>query len=108
MDNLPHREYWKIFGNLIESADAGAVAGCLGWIFYWLDLVPDPLFRTHVLSEATFLVALLAGLRGMWIMVRTKNSLGTRKDRALHIAEISYAIIASLSGLTVNLVLPLQ
>lgn len=105
MDNLPHKEYWNLFGGLIESADMGAVAGFFGWVFYWLDLVPDPIIHTHVLSEITFLVALSAGLIGTWIMVRTKNKLGTKNDRILHMFEISYALIAGLSGLIVNMVL---
>ena len=106
MDKLPHREYWKIYSRLIYAADAGAVAGCLGWIFYWLDMVPDPLFHTHAFSEITFLVALSAGLIGVWITVRTRNRLGTKKDRVRHLLEISYGIAAGLSGFIVNLTFP--
>ena len=106
--NVSKERYWKAFGRLIQLADAGVVLGVMGWVFYWMDAVPDPLFHTHHISRITFLLALLAGLYGSWIIIRKKIRLGTRRDHILHIIYLSYAILAGLLGIAANIMYPLH
>lgn len=106
--NVSKERYWKAFGRLIQVADVGVVLGIMGWVFYWMDRVPDPLFHTHIISEVMFLTGLLAGLYGSWIIIRKKVRLGTSKDHVLHIIFLSYAILAGLLGIVANILYPLH
>jgi len=108
VQTVSRERYWRTFGRLIQVADVGVVLGVMGWVFYWMDRVPDPLFHTHIISQIMFLTGLLAGLYGSWIIIRKKVRLGTRRDHVLHIIFLSYAILAGLLGLMANYMYPLH
>ncbi|UCG38015.1 MAG: hypothetical protein JSV00_07375 [bacterium] len=99
-------EYWQQFGRLIYSADFTAVLTCLGWIFFWLDQIPDHLIHFHAFTWMVFAASLSAGLFGCWIIVRTRNRLGTRTDKVVLLAKVLYGVTGSLSGLVVNSLYP--
>ena len=99
MDNLTNEEYCKLLGRVIVSADIGAFAACLGWIFYWLDHIPSHVIHLHWLTPFLFLASLSAALIAANIIMRTGNRLGTRRDRIWHIFEVTYALFASVSGI---------
>ena len=106
VDNLTHHQYWRLFDGLLNAANVGATTACMGWIFYWLDLVPNPVFHTEILSWVFFLTSLAAGLTGTVIMILTRNRLGTKNDRLLSVLQISYSLIAAVSGIMVQIIYP--
>jgi hypothetical protein len=97
--SLSKEKYWALFSRMIDLMEIGIIATFTGWIFHWLDYVPDSLIRTGIIDFSLFLVAILAGLWAAGIMVYTGNQMGTGRDRALHILLVSYTIIGSLVGL---------
>lgn len=99
INNLPEEEYWKQMGRLIISADVGAFAACTGWIFYWLDHIPNHVIHLHIIAPFLFLASLSAALYGATTLLKTGNRLGSRRDRIWHLIEISYAMVASISGI---------
>ena len=98
-NKLSPEEYWKQMGRLIISADVGAFAACMGWIFYWLDHIPNHVIHLHVMAPFLFLASLSAALVGATTVMKTGNRLGSRRDRIWHLLEISYALFASISGI---------
>jgi len=96
---LSTEEYWKLFGRLIISADAGAILGCLGWMLFWFDHIPDHLFHFHPLTVTVFVAAFWAGVVGALVMIKTRNRLGTKTDRFFHVLKVFYAIFAALTGI---------
>jgi len=96
---LSSEVYWKYFQRLIYVADSGSVLTTLGWILFWLDHIPYHVIHTHFVTNFLFLGALVLGLAGALIMVRTRNRLGTRSDRFLHVMKIIYTLVSSISGI---------
>ena len=106
MDNLSNEEYWKLLGRVIISSDISAFAACLGWIIYWLDHIPNHVIHLHWFSPFLFLASLSAALYAAVIIMKTGNRLGARRDRILHIFEITYAFFASVSGIAASFLNP--
>jgi hypothetical protein len=103
---LSREEYWKHFQKLILAADSGTTLTTLGWILFWLDHIPGHVIHTHFITGFVFLAALAFGLVGIRVMFRTRNRLGTGKNRFFHLLKISYTILASGSGIWAYLVFP--
>jgi len=104
--DITGEKYWKIYGRLINSADIGTFLATTSWILFWLDHIPQHIFHSHVVTAILFMAALLSGLLGAWIMVRTGNMLGTKGDRRLHLLMIGYTILASAAGITAHVMFP--
>ena len=98
--------YWKDLGRVIISSDISAFAACLGWIMYWLDHIPDHVIHFHGFSWFLFIVSLAAAGNVAVILYRSEVKLGSRGDRAWHLFEITYSILASISGLAANFLNP--
>ncbi len=98
-EDFGQRDYWKLFEKLILAADSGTTLSCLGWIFFWLDHIPQHLIHTHFLTAASFLAALVMGLYGTGILWISRNRLGTKTDRFFHFLKVTYTLMASVSGL---------
>ena len=106
VNSLTHQEYWNVYESFLDLVNLGTYVGFLGWIFYWLSLVPDPLFRLGLLSKVFFVTATIAGVGALGIMIRTRNGLGNPQDRILHRFQVPYSILAPVLGLIVHLVYP--
>jgi hypothetical protein len=105
LDHDP-KEYWKQFGRLITAADKGAVITCIGWIFFWMDHIPEHIFHTHFLVNIVFIVSLGIGIHGTYLMLTNRGRFGTRADRIYLKLQLSYAIFGSIMGLIVGRIFP--
>ena len=103
---LSSETYWKYFQKLIYSADIGTALTTLGWILFWFDHIPDHIIHTHFITGFIFFGALLSGLVGARVMIRTKNRLGTRSDRIFHMIKIVYTLTSSISGIGAYFIFP--
>lgn len=106
MNRVSREEYWKYFQRLIFTADGGTGLTTLAWVLFWLDHIPDHFIHFHLFTGILFLTALLLGLSGAAVMIRTKNRLGSPPDRFLHLAQIIYTLISSTSGIYAYLIYP--
>lgn len=103
---LSSEDYWKYFQKLIYSADIGTTLTTLGWILFWLDHIPDHVIHAHFFTGFIFLGALISGLIGTRVMIRTRNRLGTGSDRIFHLIKIVYTLTSSTSGIWAYFMFP--